>query len=56
MFSKLRRWIAGTGAVEFCDSCGQVCTAECRAEAVRQRTRSQAASQAAAYGPLSIIR
>ena len=47
MFSKLRRWIAGTGmgigAVEFCESCGQVCTAECRAEATLQRARSEAA-------------
>lgn len=26
--------------VEFCESCGQVCTAECRAEAHRARVRS----------------
>jgi hypothetical protein len=51
MFSKLRRWIADTGTVEFCDSCSQVCTPACRAEATLQRTRSQAA-----YGMPPFIR
>jgi hypothetical protein len=32
----------GAVAVEFCDSCGEVCTAVCRAEARRDRQRAQA--------------
>lgn len=47
MFSKLRRRINGNGmdigAVEFCESCGQVCATTCRSEATLQRARSEAA-------------
>jgi hypothetical protein len=34
MFAALRRRANRVRGVEFCDGCGQVCTAACRAEAV----------------------
>jgi hypothetical protein len=39
MFARLRQRREATRGVEFCESCGQVCTAECRAEARMERTR-----------------
>jgi hypothetical protein len=42
MFAKLRQRREAARGVEFCESCGQVCTAECRAEARIERTRVQA--------------
>ncbi|CAL9471214.1 hypothetical protein SUDANB121_02855 [Nocardiopsis dassonvillei] len=39
------RWFGGAerlGRVEFCDSCGEVCTQACRAEAHRERVRETA--------------
>jgi len=37
---KLIRRLSRLRSVEFCESCGQVCTAECRAEAHLSRVRS----------------
>jgi hypothetical protein len=37
-----RRRTADLSAVSFCDSCGQVCTAECRAAARHDRIRTVA--------------
>jgi hypothetical protein len=42
MFGKLRKGRGEARAVEFCESCGQVCTAGCRAEARRERTQVEA--------------
>ncbi len=43
MFAFLgRRRTADLAAVTFCDSCGQVCTAECRAAAHDDRVRTAA--------------
>lgn len=39
--SKIIQRLTRRGAVEFCDSCGEVCTAACRAEARRDRLRAQ---------------
>lgn len=39
MFSKRLRRATRTRAVEFCETCGQVCDAACRAEARLERTR-----------------
>lgn len=41
MVKLLHRLTASRGRVEFCDSCGQVCTAKCRSEALRDRMRTQ---------------
>ncbi|NIK59865.1 hypothetical protein [Kribbella shirazensis] len=40
---KLVRRMVRLGRVEFCDGCGQVCTAQCRAEAHRDRLRARQA-------------
>ncbi len=45
MLGKLWRRPTSTRAVEFCETCGQVCTSECRAEAALERARTQAAYQ-----------
>jgi hypothetical protein len=37
---KLIRRLSRLRSVEFCESCGQVCTAACRAEAHRARVRT----------------
>ena len=37
---KLVRRLSRLRSVEFCESCGQVCTAACRAEAHRARVRT----------------
>jgi len=42
MFAVLRRRTRRLRRVEFCDGCGQVCTATCRAEAHRDRVRTAA--------------
>lgn len=43
MFAFLRRRRAARlTAVTFCDSCGQICTADCRATAHYDRVRSAA--------------
>lgn len=41
MFAKLHRRAELRG-VEFCESCGQVCTPGCRAQARLERTRTEA--------------
>jgi Pyruvate/2-oxoacid:ferredoxin oxidoreductase delta subunit len=42
MFAALRRRADQVRGVEFCDGCGEVCTAVCRAEARRDRVRAAA--------------
>jgi hypothetical protein len=40
--TRLRRRLRPTiDTTSFCDSCGQVCTAECRSAALRDRARAQ---------------
>ena len=39
MLARLRERRAAARGVEFCDSCGQVCTSQCRAQARIDRTR-----------------
>jgi hypothetical protein len=39
MFARLRQRRSATRGVEFCESCGQVCTARCRAQSRYERTR-----------------
>jgi hypothetical protein len=39
LFGRLFRRTGHLEQVEFCDSCGEVCTQECRAEAHRERIR-----------------
>lgn len=46
MFAKLRQRRAATRGVEFCDSCGRVCTSECRAQARLHQLRGEAAHAA----------
>jgi hypothetical protein len=46
MVKMLRRRAAALRGVEFCDSCGEACTASCRAEARLERTRVWAAYHA----------
>ena len=46
----LRRRTTQWRGVEFCESCGEVCTSNCRAEARRERTRVGAAYQSPYLG------
>lgn len=45
MFSWFRRKRARLVRVTFCDSCGQVCTAECRSEALAEQARLRVLKQ-----------
>lgn len=45
MFAALRRRAAQLRGVEFCESCGQVCTQACRSQARLERVRTQLMSQ-----------
>jgi hypothetical protein len=45
MFAKLRQRRAEARGVEFCESCGQICTTECRAQARLDRVRVEALYQ-----------
>jgi hypothetical protein len=45
VFAALRRRAGRARGAEFCDRCGQVCTAACRAEARRDRVRTAALNQ-----------
>lgn len=42
MFERWRQRRAQVRGVEFCEACGQVCTAGCRAQARVERMRIQA--------------
>lgn len=42
MLKRLTRRKRPAAQVEFCDSCGQVCTSACRAEASRDRVAAAA--------------
>lgn len=42
MFARLRQRLGQVRGVEFCESCGQVCTTGCRAEARLDRLRTDA--------------
>lgn len=42
MFARMLRRMGPVGRVEFCETCGQVCTPACRAQALRDRTRTEA--------------
>lgn len=42
MFAKLRQRREQLRGVEFCESCGQVCTTECRVQARVERVQVQA--------------
>lgn len=39
MLQLIQRLTGRRGPVEFCDTCGQVCTAACRSQAHRDRMR-----------------
>ena len=45
MFGRLRRKAVVVRGTDFCDQCGQVCTAECRARARMDRVRAEIALQ-----------
>jgi hypothetical protein len=38
---KLIRRLTSRGTVDFCEACGQVCTAQCRSHAHWDRTRTK---------------
>lgn len=42
MIKLFRRLLAGSGSVEFCETCAQVCTDRCRADALLDKARTQA--------------
>lgn len=41
MLKRLMRRKRSTLQVEFCDSCGQVCTSACRSQAIRDRRAAE---------------
>jgi hypothetical protein len=45
MFAKLRQRRSAARGVEFCESCGQVCTTECRAQARLEQIRVESVYQ-----------
>lgn len=45
MFALVRQRAARLRGVEFCDSCGQVCTPACRSQARLEQARTQVAWQ-----------
>jgi hypothetical protein len=42
MVKLVQRLFGRRGSVEFCEACGQVCTAQCRSQAYRDRMRAKA--------------
>ena len=41
MLKLVERLSGRRGRVDFCDACGQVCTAQCRSQAHRDRMRTK---------------